>query len=388
MRDILRIRKLLRKPNKSNNKNKNKVENNKDNKFLIYGFLIMVSIAGFYFYGIGRERYSVISDVVVRKTGKDDSASLSLGTLLGGGNQSSLEDARYMRTYLESPQVLEDLQKEFNFKKEYAKKFPDFFPGVSTNASKEKIYDVFRRQISIILNETTGIIRINTIGFTPDVSYKLNKFLINKAEAFTNKLSQDIYKEQFEFAKNQARVNAQKLKKASLELQKFQQMNKTLDFQSYGIASSNFINILESELVNLKIKYSALKREFIDQNSPEITSVYGQIEDLEDQIEQEKDSLVSENGKNLDEKIAKLSELNAELRFANDLYQASLSAAENTRLDSLKTKRFIAIISNPTIPEDAWQYWRHRGFLITISIIFSSFSIFKFFLGLSDSERN
>ena len=115
MRDILQISKLLQKPNKSNNKNK--VENNKDNKFLIYGFLIMVSIAGFYFYGIGRERYSVRSDVVVRKTGQDDSATLSLGTLLGGGNQSSLEDARYMRTYLESPQVLEDLQKEFNFKK-------------------------------------------------------------------------------------------------------------------------------------------------------------------------------------------------------------------------------------------------------------------------------
>ena len=76
------------------------------------------------------------------------------------------------------------------------------------------------------------------------------------------------------------------------------------------------------------------------------------------------------------------------LKFANDLYKASLLAAENTRLDSLKRQRFIAIISNPTIPEDEWQYWRHKGFLITISIIFVAFSIFKFFLGLSDSERN
>ena len=78
------------------------------------------------------------------------------------------------------------------------------------------------------------------------------------------------------------------------------------------------------------------------------------------QIAKEKDSLVSENGKNLDKNIAKLSELNAELKFANDLYKASLLAAENTRLDSLKRQRFIAIISNPTIPEDEWQYWRHK----------------------------
>ena len=385
MRDLLGISKLLRKPTKS--KNKFKVENNNDNKFLISGFLIILSVFGFYFYGIGRQRYFVRSDIVVRKTGNDD-ANLDIRTLLGGGNQSSIEDARYLRTYLESPQVLEDLQKEFDFKKEYLKKFPDFYPGVSNNSSKEKIYNTFRKQISIILNESTGIIRINTLGFSPSVSYKLNNFLINKAETFTNKLNQDIYKEQFIFAKEQVRANAQKLKKASLDLQEFQQINKTLDFQSYGIASSNFINILESELVNLKIKYSDLKRKFIDQNSPEITSVYGQIEDLKLQIAKEKDSLVSENGKNLDKNIAKLSELNAELKFANDLYKASLLAAENTRLDSLKRQRFIAIISNPTIPEDEWQYWRHKGFLITISIIFVAFSIFKFFLGLSDSERN
>ena len=142
-----------------------------------------------------------------------------------------------MRTYLESPQVLEDLKKEFDFQKEYAKKFPDFYPGVSKNDSKEKIYETFRKQISIILNETTGIIRINTIGFSPNTAYKLNNFLINKAETFTNKLSQDVYKEQFEFAQNEARKNHEKLKKASFKLQKFQQLNKTLDFQSYGVAT-------------------------------------------------------------------------------------------------------------------------------------------------------
>ncbi len=381
--DILGISKFFKKPEK----NKIKFKKRKNNNF-IFGLVITFFLTGFYYYGIGRKRYFVLSDVVVRKAGNDASTNLSLTSLLGGGNKSSLEDAKYLRTYLESPQVLEDLKKEFNFKKEYAKTFPDFYPGLQMNASREKEYQTFRKQISIILNESTGIIRINTLGFTPNATYKLNKFLIKKAETFTNKLSQDVFKEQYEFAKNEARQNSQKLKKASFELQKFQQSNKTLDLQSYGVATSNFINILESELVNLKIKYSALKREFIDQNAPEIISIKGQIEDLELQIANEKDSLVSENGKNLDEKIARLFELNAELNFANDLYKASLAAAENTRLESLKRARFIAIISNPTIPEDQWQYWRHKGFLSTISIIFVAFSIFKFFLGLSDSERN
>ena len=40
--DLLGISKLLRKPTKS--KNKFKVENNNDNKFLISGFLIILSV--------------------------------------------------------------------------------------------------------------------------------------------------------------------------------------------------------------------------------------------------------------------------------------------------------------------------------------------------------
>ena len=78
-------------------------------------------------------------------------------------------------------------------------------------------------------------------------------------------------------------------------------------------------------------------------------------------------------------KNCKTIRIKCRIKFANDLYKASL-AAENTRLESLKRARFIAIISNPTIPEDQWQYWRHN-ILSTISIIFVAFSIF-IFLGL------
>ena len=46
-------------------------------------------LALLFFYGVGRDRYQVRSDVVVRKAGQDSTAAgLSLGNLLGGGNLS------------------------------------------------------------------------------------------------------------------------------------------------------------------------------------------------------------------------------------------------------------------------------------------------------------
>jgi capsular polysaccharide transport system permease protein len=80
-----------------------------------------------YFYFIGRDRYVVQSAVVVRKATEESVPSVGLSGLLGGGNQQSIEDARYLKTYLTSPQVLEDLEKTIDFRAAYARKGLDFF---------------------------------------------------------------------------------------------------------------------------------------------------------------------------------------------------------------------------------------------------------------------
>ena len=40
--------------------------------------------------------------------------------------------------------------------------------------------ELFKKQIVIKLNESRGIIELKTYGFNPEVSYKLNKYLLNQ----------------------------------------------------------------------------------------------------------------------------------------------------------------------------------------------------------------
>ena len=61
-------------------------------------------ITAIYFYGIGRSRYITSADVVVRKSQNESSKTFTLGALLGSGNTGSLEDARYLKTFLLSTQ--------------------------------------------------------------------------------------------------------------------------------------------------------------------------------------------------------------------------------------------------------------------------------------------
>lgn len=360
----------------------------KNQRQLLLALGIPLAALFLYFYAIGRDRYFVRSEVVVRKANDSSPSAVSLGSILGGGNQQSLEDARYLRTYLESPQVLEDLEQAFDFRKAYGKRFPDLYPGLGNRPTREQVYDTFRRQITVSLNETSGQLTVRTLAFDPKTALTLNQFLIRQAEEFVNNLNQDVYKQQLNFAQQQVDLNRQRVQKASQELIKFQSQNKLLDAKAEAAGNETFISALEGELAKQRVQLATLKRQFLDPRAPEIEAVQAQVQELQRQINEERTMLVSPQGKNLNQKAAKQAELEANLNFASDLYKASITAAERTRVDSLQQQRFMAMLSKPLLPEEAWQYWRHKGFFTALAALLVGFALTKFLLGMADSHRN
>ena len=150
-----------------------------------------------YFIFIHKKRYFVKSDIIIRKASKK--TSLDIKSILGAGNQSAIEDSYFLQTYLESPQVLRDLEKVIDFEEVYKKKGIDFYAGLEKNSTYGKRYHFFRKQISTTLDERTGILRIRSLGLDPKTTFDLNNFLLRKAESFVNELNQSIFREQLAF---------------------------------------------------------------------------------------------------------------------------------------------------------------------------------------------
>tara|TARA_B100001248_G_scaffold238956_1_gene203909 strand:+ start:3083 stop:4198 length:1116 start_codon:yes stop_codon:yes gene_type:complete len=362
----------------------------KKNKNRLFIFIITfpILLSSIYFYAIGRKRYFVRSDIIVRTASVNGGNAFDITNIIGAGNSSSIEDALFLQTYLESPQVLKDLENVFEIKKTYEKKGLDLYAGLSKDASLEEKYHFFRKQISIGLNERSGILRIRSLALDPETAYKFNRFLINQSEKFVNKLNQSIYKEQIDFLNQQVEKNAKRLEIANKDLSEFQKSNKILDAISEATLNTELISELESQLVRLKVELASIKRQYIDKSSPEIVFLEDQILELRNQISKERNNLVSPEGKNYNEIIITIEKLKANQNFSRDLYLGSLKAAEKASVDSVQQQRFLAIISEPQLPEDEWRYWRHRGFLTLVSIFFVSISLLKFILGMADSHNN
>lgn len=394
MKDLVGFTKLMRRPKSKTDTNQDVLpvaatgKRRRQRTVLAIGIGLPLMALLVYFYGLGRNRYFVRSDVIVRKANDSSQSGFALGNLLRGGNQQSLEDARFLGTYLESPQVLEDLEKVFNFRTAYARKAPDFYAGLPTNATREKVYDTFRRQIRVSLNETSGELTIHTLAYDPDTALKLNSFLINQAEKFINRLNQDVYRQQLEFTQQQVILNARRVQQAGLALKQFQRANQVLDAKAEATGSGQLIGALDGELVKQRVQLATLQRQFSDPDAPEIEAVKSQVQELQQQIRNERGALVNPDGKNLTEKVLKLAELEANLTFSTELYKAALTSSEKTRVDSLQQQRFMAVLSKPLLPEEPWQYWRHKGFLTAVAIVLVGFALTKFLMGMADSHRN
>ena len=351
--------------------------------------LIPIALSGIYFYAIARDRYVTRSDFVIRKAEESDTnmAGAGLASLLGRGNQLSLEDARFLKTYLQSPQVLADLDRTYDLDQAYAQKGLDRFAGMKPGLSKEKRLNYFKKQVAVNLDEISGAIVLRTIGLDPKASLNLNRFMLAKSEYFVNRLNQDISQKQLSFAESELGRARGNLNQAKNRLLAYQDSNTVIDPKGEAELAGQTISKLQEKLVELRVELATLKRQFKDPAEPEVAVVADQVRELEQQIQKERRSLVSSKGRNLNRKAADVLRLESEVNFATDSYKLALTSVEKARIESKRQQKFMALLSAPQLPEDPQNDWRSKGFFTVLASCAVGFSLTKFIFGMQASHR-
>jgi len=351
--------------------------------------ILPIALSGVYFYFIARDRFVTRSDFVIRKA-EDNNANMAgsgLASLLGRGNQLSLEDARFLKTYLQSPQVLSDLERTFDLDKAYAQAGLDRFAGIKPGLSKEKRLNFFKKQVAVNLDELSGAIVLRTIGLYPQASLNLNRFMLAKSEQFVNRLNQDISQKQLRFAESELVRARNNLNKTKNRLLIYQDSNTVIDPKGEAELASQTISKLQEKLVELRVELATLKLQYKDPAEPEVAVIADQVRELEQQIGKERRSLVSRKGRNLSRKTADVVRLESEVSFATDSYKLALTAVEKARLESKQQQKFMAMLSAPQLPEDPQNDWRSKGFFTVLATCAVGFSLTKFIFGMQASHR-
>ena len=297
-------------------------------------------------------RYISESKVAVKRPNEIDSSSLNVGLLLGASNPSSAEDSLYLKEYINSPDMLKALDKQLNLHHAFSQSGWDPFYHLSDNASSEDFLDYYRNRITIAYDEKSGLLNIQTQGFTPAFAQAFNLAVLKESERFINELSHRISREQMQFAEDELRQTRQRLNESKKQLLTYQNRNNVLDPTASAEAATALVNTLIGKKIEMEADLRNLLT-YLRADAPQVVSAKNAIKALQSQIDEEQSKITAPEGKKLNSMAVDFEEIKGTVAFDADLYALALKALEKTRMESARKLKTLSVISSPQRPQES-----------------------------------
>lgn len=357
--------------------------------FLLLVFLVIIPFVciTLYMVFIAQPRYVSESIVVVKQVSESSASSASgLGVLLGA-NHTSVEDAQYLKAYIESPDMLQRLAQPLEMRQAFEGNGEDPVFQLSKDASKEGFLKYYQRYLKVNLNEQNQLLTIETEGFTPEFAHQLNQMILGEGEKFINGISQQVAREQLVFSEKQLQEATQLLTKAKEELIAYQNNNRMLDPLSNAEAVNSIISGFSAQIAELKAQERALLS-YLNPDTPQVISIRSQIVALQQQIDSEQSKLTSTSGTKLNRQALQFETLKSNVEFATDLYRLALTASEKSRLDAAQKLKSLVTISSPQLPQQATYPRTLYVLLSALLILFMMYGVVHLTLSVIRDHRD
>lgn len=297
-------------------------------------------------------RYMSESKVAVKRPSDIEASSLNVGLLLGASTSSSGEDSLYLKEYINSADMLKVLDKQLNFHDAWSHSGLDFIYHLSKDATAEQFLNYYRDRISVIFDDKTGLLTIQTQGFTPEFSQRFNNAVLKESERFINELSHKIARDQQNFAQEELRQARVRLDKSKAELLNYQNQNNILDPEVSATAATSLVMTLQGKKVELEAELRNLLS-YLREDAPQVISIRNSVKALQAQIDAEQNKITAPGDKKLNSMAADFDEIKARVTFDTEIYTMAIKAIEKTRLEAARKLKVLSVISSPQQPEES-----------------------------------
>lgn len=297
-------------------------------------------------------RYMSESKVAIKRSSDIDGSSLNVGLLLGASNPSSAEDALYLKEYINSPDMLAVLDKQLNFHQAFRQSGWDFLNRLPEEITAERFLDYYRSRITVSYDDKTGLLDIQTQGFTPEFAQRFNQAVLKESERFINELSHRIARDQLTFAENEMQKARATLDESKAQLLAYQNHNNVLDPEASALAASTLVNTLMGQKIQMEADLRNLLT-YLRDDAPQVISAKNAIASLQAQIDNEKSKITAPEGHKLNRMAVDFEEIKAKVAFDTDIYKLALTSIEKTRVEAARKLKVLSIISSPQLPQES-----------------------------------
>lgn len=308
-------------------------------------------LAGLYYYLWATPLYATQSEFVIQKA--DGMAGSGLGSLFSGTQLATSQDSITVQSYLQSRDAMLRLDQDLGFKAHFAQADIDALQRLAPDATNERAYKLYRRNVKIGYDPTEGLVRMEVTAADPQVSRQFSEALIGYAEEQVDSLTARLREDQMKGARESYADAEQKVLDAQARVLSLQEQMGILDPISESNALMTQVSGFEMQLQEKRLEL----RQLLDNPKPNearVEGVRGDIARLEGLITDLRAGLTKADGAS-----ASLASVTGQLRIAEaDLQtrQMMLSAAaqqlETARIEANKQVRYLEMGVRPVAPDE------------------------------------
>jgi capsular polysaccharide transport system permease protein len=245
------------------------------------------------------------------------------------------------------------LDADVGFMSHFSQPEIDALQRLDADATKDKAYKTFKKNVRISYDPTEGIIKMEVIAADPQVSEVFSKRLIDYAEEQVDNLTQRLREDQMQGARESYENAEANMIGAQRQVLALQEKLGVLDPMTESNALMTQITGLETQLQEKRLQLQQL----LDNQRPNQARVDGARGDV-----RRLETLIAELRSQLTESTAtgqSLARITGELRMAERDLQTrelmmtqALQQMETARIEANRQTRYLSMAVNPIAPDD------------------------------------
>ena len=331
--------------------------------------LLPTIVTAYYFSAVATPMYATKSEFLIQQA-QPQMASGS-GSILSGPSLATVQDSITVQSYLQSRDAMLRLDRELGFKSHFSAAEIDTIQRLSPDATNEEAYKTYSRNVQIGFDPTEGIIKMEVIAASPEVSAEFSRALISYAEQEVEQLTTRIRDGQMQGARESYEEAERNMIAAQQRVVELQEQRGVL---SADAEANSLMAQISTFQIELRKEQLALE-ELLDNARPNQTRVdvaQRNIERLQAVIAELRGQMTDSGSDSAS--LARISgELvvaEADLETRQLLFRQALELMEAARIEAGRQVRYV-ITSVTPVPPDEPTYPRPFENSIVAFLIFA-----------------
>ena len=325
--------------------------------------VLLPTVAVFLYYLLWASPMYVSQTRFAIRSAESSGGGLDIASALLRSSSSTGADAHIVVEYIQSLDIIHDIDKELGVDLHFSDKDHDVFSRLTNNPTQDEQLRYWKWAVIPALDQDTGIITLETKAYSPEMAQKIAAAVLARSEALVNTMNLRAREDAVSLAQSEVQRAEARVRKAQEAMRNFRDAHTLLDPRVTAAGLQGVVTELEGEAVKLRAQL-AEAQSFMRSSAPATKALQTRLKAVESQLDQEKQRLAGLRSQedNLNAVVGEYEDLTIEAEFAQKQLVTAMSALESARVHEVAKSRYVVAFQQPTLPDESLY---PRPFLFT-----------------------